>query len=88
MVKKIVASILLNFYEEKKLLHKDQFGYKKQRNTIDAITKLILTTENVWNSRQQLGTLFMNVKETFDCVLKQQLLQKLIKLKILDFLIK
>ena len=70
MVEKIVVSILLNFYKEKELLHKDQFEYRKQRNVIDAVTKLILTTENVWNSKQQLKTFFMNVKEAFDCIIK------------------
>ena len=74
MVEKIVASTLSNFCEEKELLHKDQFGYRKQRNVIDAVAKLILTTENVWNSKQQLETLFMDVKEAFNCVIKQQLL--------------
>ena len=47
MVKKIVISILSNFCKEKELLHKDQFGYRKQRNVIDVVIKLILTTENV-----------------------------------------
>ena len=70
IVKKIVASVLSNFYKEKELLHKDQFRYRKQRNTIDTVVKLILTTENVWSSRQQLETLFMDVKEAFDCVIK------------------
>ena len=52
IVKKIVVLVLSNFYEEKELLHKDQFGYKKQKNTIDVVTKLILTTENVRNLKQ------------------------------------
>ena len=70
MVKKIVVSIRSNFYKEKELLHKGQFGYKKQRNTIDVVTKLILTTENVWSLGQQLETLFMDVKGAFDCIIK------------------
>ena len=73
MVEKIVASALSNFCEEKELLHKGQFGYRKQRNVIDAVAKLILTTENAWNSKQQLEMLFMNVKKVFNCVIKQQL---------------
>jgi hypothetical protein len=88
LVEKIVATALSNFYKEKKLLHKGQFGYRKQRNAIDAVAKLILITENAWNSKQQLEALFMDFKGAFDCVIKQQLLQRLIKLKTPGFLVK
>ena len=74
MVKKIVVLVLSNFCKEKELLPKGQFEYRKQRNVIDTVTKLILTTENVWNSKQQLETFFIDVKEVFDCIIKQQLL--------------
>ena len=88
VVEKIVATALSNLCEENKLLHKGQFGYRKQRNAIDAVAKLILTTENAWNSKQQLGALFMDVKGAFDCVIKQQLIQRLVELKIPGFLVK
>ena len=70
VVEKTVATTLSNFCEEKELLHKGQFGYRKQRNTIDAVAKLILITENAWNQKQQLGALFMDVRRAFDCVIK------------------
>ena len=47
IIEKIIVSVLSNFCEEKELLYKGQFGYRKQRNAIDAVTKLIFTTENV-----------------------------------------
>jgi hypothetical protein len=46
VVKKIAATTLSNFCEQKELLYKGQFGYRKQRNIIDAVAKFILTTEN------------------------------------------
>ena len=52
------------------------------------MAKLILTTENAWNNKQQLGALFMDVKGAFDCVIKKQLLQRMIELKIPTFLTK
>ena len=70
MMKKIVVLILSNFCKEKELLYKGQFRYRKQRNITDVIVKLILITENVWSLGQQLETLFMNVKEAFDCIIK------------------
>ena len=45
-MEKIVATALSNFCEQMELLYRDQFGYRKQRNAIDAVVKLILTTEN------------------------------------------
>lgn len=87
IVEKIVATALSNFCEQNELLHEGQFGYRKQRNAIDAVAKLILTTENAWNQKQQLGALFMDVKGAFDCVIKKQLLQKMMELNIPNFLI-
>ena len=88
VVEKIVATALSNLCEENELLHKGQFGYRKQRNAIDVVAKLILITKNAWNSKQQLGALFMDVKGAFDCVIKQQLIQRLVELKIPGFLVK
>jgi hypothetical protein len=88
VVEKIVATALSNFCEQKELLYEGQFGYRKQRNATDAVAKLILTTENAWNNKQQLGALFMDVKGAFDCVIKKQLLQRMIELKIPTFLTK
>jgi Reverse transcriptase (RNA-dependent DNA polymerase) len=45
VAEKVAATAITNFYEAKKLLHKGQFGYRKQRNAIDAVAKLIYTTE-------------------------------------------
>ena len=44
--------------------------------------------DTAWNQKQQLGALFMDVKGAFDCVIKSQLLQRMIELKIPNFLIK
>jgi Reverse transcriptase (RNA-dependent DNA polymerase) len=74
VVEKIAATALSNFCEQKELLYKGQFDYRKQRNATDAVAKLILTIENTWNNKQQLGALFIDVKEAFDCVIKRQLL--------------
>ena len=46
MVEKIAATALSNFYKQNELLYKGQSEYRKQRNAIDAVAKLILTTEN------------------------------------------
>ena len=45
IVEKIAAITLSNFCEQNELLYKGQFNYRKQRNAIDAVVKLILITE-------------------------------------------
>jgi hypothetical protein len=74
VVKKVAATAIANFYEAKELLHKEQFGYRKQRNVIDVIIKLIYITEKAWNQKKLLRALFMNVKGDFDYVVKERLL--------------
>jgi hypothetical protein len=45
VAEKVATTAIANFYEANKLLHKGQFGYRKQRNAIDVVTKLIYITE-------------------------------------------
>ena len=46
MIEKIAAIALSNFYKQKELLYKGQFKYRKHRNMINIVVKLILATEN------------------------------------------
>jgi Reverse transcriptase (RNA-dependent DNA polymerase) len=87
VAKKVATTAIANFYEVNELLYKGQFGYRKQRNAIDAVTKLIYTTKKAWNQKKLLGALFMDVKDAFNYVVKERLLQQMNKLEIPQFLI-
>jgi Reverse transcriptase (RNA-dependent DNA polymerase)/Endonuclease-reverse transcriptase len=87
VAEKVAATAIANFCEANELLHEGQFGYRKQRNAIDAVAKLIYTTEKAWNQKKLLGALFMDVKGAFDYVVKERLLQRMNKLEIPQFLI-
>jgi Reverse transcriptase (RNA-dependent DNA polymerase) len=45
VAKKVAVTVIANFCETNELLHEGQFGYRKQRSAIDAVAKLIYTTE-------------------------------------------
>jgi hypothetical protein len=49
VAEKVATTAIANFYEANELLHEGQFGYRKQRNVINAVTKLIYITEKAWN---------------------------------------
>jgi hypothetical protein len=82
VTEKVAATAIANFYEARELLHEGQFDYRKQRNVINAVTKLIYIIEKAWNQKKLLRALFMNVKGAFDYVVKERLLQRMNKLEI------
>jgi hypothetical protein len=45
VVEKVAVTALSRLCKEKELLHPGQFEYRKQRSAIDAVAKLIYTTE-------------------------------------------
>jgi Reverse transcriptase (RNA-dependent DNA polymerase) len=45
VAEKVAATAIANFYETNELLHKGQFGYRKQRSAINAVAKLIYIIE-------------------------------------------
>jgi Reverse transcriptase (RNA-dependent DNA polymerase) len=45
VAEKVAITAIANICETNKLLYKGQFGYRKQRSAIDAVVKLIYTTE-------------------------------------------
>jgi Reverse transcriptase (RNA-dependent DNA polymerase) len=75
VAEKVAATAIANFCETNKLLHERQFGYRKQRSAIDAVAKLIYTTEKAWSQKKLLRALFMDVKGAFDYMVKERLLQ-------------
>jgi Reverse transcriptase (RNA-dependent DNA polymerase) len=87
VAEKVAATAIANFCEANELLHEGQFGYRKQRNAINAVAKLIYTTEKAWNQKKLLRALFMDVKDAFDYVVKERLLQRMNKLEIPQFLV-
>jgi hypothetical protein len=88
VVEKVAATALSRLCEEKELLHPGQFGYRKQRSAIDAVAKLIYTTEKAWGKKKHLEALFLDVKGAFNYIAKNRLLSRMKELNIPSYLIK
>jgi hypothetical protein len=77
VIEKVAAIALSKLCEEKKLLYPDQFGCRKQRSAINAVAKLIYTTEKVWGKKKYLKALFLDVKGAFNYMAKNRLLLRI-----------
>jgi Reverse transcriptase (RNA-dependent DNA polymerase) len=88
MVKKVAATALSRLCEEKKLLHLGQFKYRKQKSAINAMAKLIYTTEKAREKKKHLEALFLDVKGAFNYMAKNRLLSRMKELNIPSYLIK
>ena len=81
-MEKVAAEIIAKRCERLKLLHNGQFGSRRLRGAIDAVTKLIATVEQAWKNKKIAGALFLDIKGAFPNVIRQQLVKRLIELKI------
>ena len=88
IAEKAAAEILSRICEQAGLLHKGQFGSRKRRGAIDAVTKLIAAVEQAWKRKKMAGALFMDIKGAFPNVIRQQLVQRLVQLNIPGDIIK
>jgi Reverse transcriptase (RNA-dependent DNA polymerase) len=88
VVEKVTAIALSRLCEEKELLYPGQFKYRKQRSAIDAVAKLIYTTEKGWEKKKHLGALFLDVKGAFNYMAKNRLLSRMKELNIPNYLIR
>jgi hypothetical protein len=57
IVEKVAVEIIAKLYERLELLYNGQFGSRKLRGTIDAVTKLIATIEQAWKRKKIAGAL-------------------------------
>ena len=70
---------LLTFLEEKKLLSKTQFGYRKQRNTELAATLLLDNVRRNMDKGHLTGAIFIDLSKAFDTLGHAQIIESLSK---------
>ena len=79
---KIISTQLADYLEINNLLSCNQFGYRKQRSTEDAIVKLVEDSKNALNQKRHVAVIFLDLSKAFDTVQHDILLHHLGKLKI------
>lgn len=77
IVGRVLASQLTNFFESNKLLHEKQFGFRRKRSTIHAVTQTMKGIRNGLDNGQVCGMLLIDSSKAFDSVRAEVLLVKM-----------
>ena len=67
---------MIDFLEYHDILYSKQFGFSKRHSTTDAIIALIEKVSMALDSRKIVGGEFLDLKNAFDCVSHDILLNK------------
>lgn len=77
ILEKIVASRLMCYLEDCKLLTESQFGFRPGRSTSDAVSYFLQKLDSIISSGQHAIAIFCDLTKAFDCVDHSLLLSKL-----------
>ena len=74
---KLFLERMMGFLEHFNILDPDQFGFRKGRSTIDAITQLVESVVDGLDRREHVLSIFLDLSKAFDCVQHETLLHQL-----------
>ena len=77
IIEKVIYSQLMRFFENNNFMHENQFGFRKNKSTIDAAFKFVNDIYNNENKKLITSAIFIDYKKAFDSISHEILLKKL-----------
>ena len=68
---------LYSFFQTNKMFYENQYGFRKQRSTVDAVTKFINDVIKSYDDKQSTIAVYCDLSKAFDTIDHNMLIHKL-----------